>query len=471
LRLQNSWREQGASPQYPLGDLTTTTTRSMSGMNEQDGGSTSISISPAGTNNLSGATSDLIQSTLDPCVILMKQIVSRHAHQWEHDPNGIYSLAQGVVYWEPPRHAQAAILDELQASTNDLHKYCPDEGLPELVAALQTKLAKENGLESTNVMVTSGANQAYMNCVLTFLGEGEKCIVFAPYYFNHVMAIQSTRGNDAVLVGPIDDNGYPDLNWLQETLDSDEDDLIRMVTVVNPGNPTGVSLPRAVLDEVADMTRLHNEKSVDKKRTWLIMDNTYEHFDHPKCNTLQQDKDGNGFHCSNADHVVHIFSFSKGYAMAGYRVGYIALSNEGEFSKEAYQQMLKVQDTIPICTTRISQVAALGALSAGRSWVIDKVATLEIGRRAILSALEPLERVIGGSGAMYVMGKLPDGMDDQEIAERLVKEYGIAIIPGSFCGKPGWIRVCYSNLPPIECKIAAERLSNGISDICLGGVK
>jgi aspartate/methionine/tyrosine aminotransferase len=73
----------------------------------------------------------------------------------------------------------------------------------------------------------------------------------------------------------------------------------------------------------------------------------------------------------------------------------------------------QVQDTIPICTTRISQVAALGALSAGRSWVIDKVATLEIGRRAILSALEPLERVIGGSGAMYVMGKLPDGMDDQ----------------------------------------------------------
>ena len=92
--------------------------------------------------------------------------------------------------------------------------------------------------------------------------------------------------------------------------------------------------------------------------------------------------------------------------------------------------------------------------------------TLDAGRKAILDALAPLETTIGGSGAMYVMGKLPDDVDDMAFAENLVKKYGVTVIPGSFCGFPGWIRVCYSNLPPDVCIIAAERLKKGISELC-----
>ena len=74
--------------------------------------------------------------------------------------------------------------------------------------------------------------------------------------------------------------------------------------------------------------------------------------------------------------------------------------------------MLKVQDTIAICASRISQMAALGALQAGRDWVYERVTTLDIGRTAIMKAMSSLEDVIGGDGAMYIMGKLPDGVDD-----------------------------------------------------------
>lgn len=106
--------------------------------------------------------------------------------------------------------------------------------------------------------------------------------------------------------------------------------------------------------------------------------------------------------------------------MAGFRVGYIALSsssgNDGATKGRgtgAYEEMLKVQDTIAICTTRISQMTALGALQAGRSWVYEQVATLDIGRKLILDAMSSMEELIGGDGAMYVMGKLPDGVDDK----------------------------------------------------------
>jgi len=56
----------------------------------------------------------------------------------------------------------------------------------------------------------------------------------------------------------------------------------------------------------------------------------------------------------------------------------------------------------------------------------------------------------------------------QEAARKLVKEYGVAVIPGSFCGFPGWLRVCYSNLPPEKCRVAAKRLEEGIKDLCGG---
>lgn len=109
--------------------------------------------------------------------------------------------------------------------------------------------------------------------------------------------------------------------------------------------------------------------------------------------------------------------------MAGFRVGYVALSSKCSSSSNksgrgtvAYEEMLKVQDTIAICTSRLSQMAALGALQAGRSWVLEQVATLDAGRNLILDAMSSMEQIIGGDGAMYVMGKLPDGVNDKVIS-------------------------------------------------------
>jgi len=323
-----------------------------------------------------------------------------------------------------------------------IHTYCPDEGYPPLLDALKVKLEKENGLSNPHVMVTSGANQAFVNCALTLLDEKDemgnisKCVVFEPYYFNHVMAIQMTRGGmnsdgsailsgcvdaksvEGLLVGPTN-RGVPDLAWLRSQLEQykykDGGNAIRIVALVNPGNPTGVSLPYSFLDEMKDLTKEFG--------VWLVMDNTYEHFDVLKKNSLpnaQSTDNPQDFPCFDEEHVINIFSFSKGYSMAGFRVGYISLSSKSNNAGSkgrgtvAYDQMLKVQDTIAICTTRISQMAALGALQAGRSWVYEQVQTLNVGRRLILDAMSgSMEEIIGGDGAMYVMGKLPGRMDDK----------------------------------------------------------
>jgi aspartate/methionine/tyrosine aminotransferase len=364
------------------------------------------------------------------------------------------------VYWKPPPMAYNNILETASSPHSDLHLYNPADGIPSLVSALKEKLAKENLLTDVNVMVTSGANQAYMNCILTLLDENKKCVLFRPYYFNHLMAIQMTVGEkDGLVVGPcVGDSGLPDVDWLQKQLEEQEQQeqgRIHVVTVVDPCNPTGLKIPNTTIQRIVDLCRKHS--------VWLVMDITYEHFDHSSVS-----HDPGCFPCHNDPHVINIFSFSKGYSLAGFRVGYIAVSNATEESRNMYHHMLKVQDTIPICASRISQIAALGSLQQGRQWVVEKVKTLDVGREAVREALSSsLETVIGGSGAMYFMAKLPTERhhDDVEFARLLVRDYGVAVIPGSFCAAPGWIRVCYSNLEPTQCVEAAARLAEGIRNI------
>jgi aromatic aminotransferase len=386
-----------------------------------------------------------IQTTLDPCVVLMKDLISKFAHQWD-DKGGIYSLAQGVVYWKPPDVCNTALAAAITDPHSALHLYGPNEGLAELLTELHTKIATKNSLTNQYIMVTAGANQAYTNCVLTLLDNTtDRAVVFAPYYFNHVMALQMTIGNENIVVGPtLNDTGEPDLIWLEQALEQDA--RIRMVTLTNPNNPTGTALSRSFCQRLVDLTRKHI--------CWLIFDCTYEDF------TTSEEP----FDCcfNDEEHCLHIFSFSKAYALAGYRCGYVTSPNE-----HIYNAMMKVQDTVPIAPSRISQVAALAALQNaddGQDWVKEKVDTLKMGREAILDALQCLPQIMGGNGAMYVMGKLPV-MNDREIAERLVRDYGVAVIPGEFCGAKGWIRVCYANLPPDKCTVAAQRLADGLRDI------
>jgi aspartate/methionine/tyrosine aminotransferase len=382
-----------------------------------------------------GALSSKIYQTLDPCVTLMDGLVSQYVDEWK-DKGGIYSLAQGIVYWKPPPSVRTAIIQALDDEDSNLHIYGPNNGLPELTSVLQEKIRKENHLLNHHIMVTCGANQAYVNSVLTLLDDTKKAVVYRPFYFNHVMSLQMC-GVD-ILYGPSHD-GIPDVDWLEQQLQADPS--IHVVTLTNPCNPTGTFYDRKLLQRVVDLTRQYN--------CFLILDCTYEYFVHDSDELIA---------CFPDPHVLHIFSLSKSHGLAGYRCGYLAIPKDSTI----LEQMAKVQDCIPIGASRIAQVAGLAAVKEGREWVDAQIATLDTSRRAVMDALSAnCGAVIGGSGSMYLMGELWTE-NDEEVARRLVREFGIAVIPGSYCGEPGWIRVCYSNLPPEKCILAAERLRRGL---------
>ncbi|KAM7475945.1 hypothetical protein LguiB_023188 [Lonicera macranthoides] len=359
------------------------------------------------------------------------------------------SLAQGVVYWQPPKQALEKVQELIQEPS--ISRYGADEGLPELREALIKKLNQENKLYKSSVMVTAGANQAFVNIVLTLCDAGDSVVMYAPYYFNSYMSFQMTGITD-ILVGPSNPNTlHPDADWLERTL-VETKPTPKLVTVVNPGNPSGTYIPEPLLKRISDLCR--------DAGCWLVVDNTYEYFMY----------DGLKHSCIEGNHIVNLFSFSKAYGMMGWRVGYIAYPSEVE---GLGAQLLKVQDNIPICASIISQRLALHSLEVGPEWVTNQVNDLVKNRAIVLGALSPLGEgaVKGGEGAIYLWAKLPEKyVDDFEVVRWLARKHGVIVIPGSACGCEGYVRVSFGGLLEDDCRIASERLRRGFEELIRDGM-
>lgn len=385
-----------------------------------------------------------IAQTDTPCIVAMQQMMRGR--------EGVISLAQGIVHWSPPEAALEAAKSAVMEPQTSL--YGADDGLPELRDALRKKIAAENGLVNSEVMVTAGANQAYTNVVLNLLDAGDSAAIFAPYYFNHMMALQMTGSDEAVHVAPSTAALQPDLDALRGEMEARAASgrpQIRMVTISNPGNPTGVMVPKETILAASELCAAHG--------AWLVMDNTYEHFAYPN---------EEAHACIEGPHILNLFSFSKAFGMMGWRVGYVA------HPPSLGPQLLKTQDTIVICPTILSQKLALAAMGPGREWVAERVSGLAEQKRLVLEALHatlPDGAVQGGSGAIYLFCKLPDGVsDDLAVVKWLTAKHKVAVIPGSACGRPGHFRVCYANKNLDETREAARRLEAGLAELAAGKV-
>ncbi|KAL5758093.1 hypothetical protein ACOSP7_020704 [Xanthoceras sorbifolium] len=359
------------------------------------------------------------------------------------------SLAQGVVYWQPPKKALEKVKELVWEPS--VSKYGADEGIPQLREALTKKLHQENKLFKSSVMVTAGANQAFVNVVLTLCDPGDSVVMFAPYYFNAYMSFQMT-GITNIIVGPGNpETLHPDADWLEKIL-SETKPVPKLVTVVNPGNPSGTYIPEPLLKRISDLCR--------DAGSWLVVDNTYEYFMY----------DGLKHTCVEGNHIVNIFSFSKAYGMMGWRVGYIAYPTEVEGFSE---QLLKVQDNIPICASIISQHLALYSLEVGPEWVTEQIKDLVKNREIILECLSPLgeDAVRGGEGAIYLWARLPAKYhDDYAVVRWLAHRHGVVVIPGGACGCPGHLRISFGGLIEDDCKAAGDRLRKGLEELVRDGM-
>lgn len=356
---------------------------------------------------------------------------------------GTISLGQGVVHYGPPRAAIEAVSSALD--TPVIHGYNDGAGLPELVSRLAAKLSAENGIDlarGARVMVTAGANMAFMHAVLAITRPGDEIILNAPFYFNHDMAI-GIAGCTAVCV-PTDAHYQPQPELLRAAITS----RTRAIVTVSPNNPTGAVYAEATLVAINELCREHG--------IYHLSDEAYEYFTYAPARHFSP-----GSLPGAEAHTISLYSLSKAYGFAGWRIGYVA------YPEHLASAMAKIQDTILICPPIASQLAAVAALDVGRDYCEPHVKELAAIRDIVaaqLSSLAPRVQVPAADGAFYCLIKVSTDVDPMTLAERLIREHKVAVIPGSAFGMTDGcsFRVAYGALQKATVSEGIDRLVGGL---------
>ncbi len=365
--------------------------------------------------------------------------------RWITETPGTISLGQGVVSYQPPAEAVAAARAFGDTLTD--HRYGPVEGLAPLVAAIEAKLAAENGIAvrpRSRVLVTAGGNQAFMNAVLAIADPGDEVILPTPYYFNHEMAVV-IAGCRPIGVATRDDYQL-DIDRIEAAIGP----RTRAVVTVSPNNPTGAVYPEADLRAVNELCR--------RRGVFHIHDEAYEYFSYGAPTFSPGSIDGAG------DHTISLYSLSKAYGMASWRIGYMVVP---EALNDAVH---KIQDTILICPPAVSQHAAISALKVGRAYTRPHVERLEATRAAIHRELTrpglPCD-VPQPGGAFYYLVRVHAALDSMTLSERLIKEHRVATIPGSAFAdsSPCSVRISYGALDAASVIEGLGRLTSGLRSL------
>lgn len=363
--------------------------------------------------------------------------------RWIAETAGTVSLGQGIVSYGPP----PGVVEAVRAFGEDPvdHRYGPVEGLPELIDTIESKLSRENGIAvrpASRVFVTAGGNLAFANAVLAVTDPGDEVILPVPYYFNHEMAV--------VIAGavPVAVPTRRDYQLDIEAMAAAVTPRTRAIVTVSPNNPTGAVYPEDALRAVNALCR--------ERGLFHIHDEAYEYFTY-----------GGRRHFSPgsiegaAERTISLYSLSKAYGMASWRVGYMVVPDA------LFDAVSKIQDTLLICPPAVVQRAALAALRVGRDYPRAQLDGLDRMRVAIFSALAapdvPCE-VTAVDGAFYYLLRVRSPLDSMTLVERLVREHRVAAIPGSAFADPApcSIRISYGAIEPETAAEGIARLIGGL---------
>lgn len=359
-------------------------------------------------------------------------------------PYDVISLGQGIPFFRPPSEAVEKVVQNAGNDTG--YRYSEDAGFLSARKVISEKLVRENNITtdpSKNIIITSGANQAFLNALIAISDVGDEIIFFTPTYFNYIMATEMV-GRTPVLV-PTDAMYQPDIFLLKKAVTK----RTKAVVTISPNNPTGAVYSHSLLKQINDLCA--------SSGLYHISDEVYEYFTF----------DG-AVHVSPAQfdrkltHTVSLFSCSKAFALSGYRVGFMVIPDL------LYDNVLKVQDTIGICAPSLSQLASQASWSIGGSYVHRFNDELNQMRQYCIHKLLGMQSVklIETKGAYYFFVNLDTSLSSYDVAVRLAEEFGVIVLPGElFDVSYPSLRISYGNCPFEDLKKALDRLQNGLNKI------
>ncbi len=306
--------------------------------------------------------------------------------------------------------------------------YTSSAGITELREAIARKLAQDNGISvsPTGLVVTAGASEAIFCSIMTFLNPGDEVIIPEPMYV-YYKDWAEFAGATTVSVPLRKERGYqPDPDEIEGLIN----DRTRMLVLNYPHNPTGVVLDRKILDEIADL--------VIKEDLLVLSDEIYERITYGDVENVSP-----ASLPGMEDRTLTVNGFSKSYSMTGWRLGYVA----GE--EELIQPLLKTRQHTSNCPCSFGQKGAVIALRDCQSHLESMVEEFDRRRNLVIEALNQITglELVKPMGAFYAFPSIKGfDLDSYQMAEYLLEEANVAVVPGAEFGKTGegHVRIAYS---------------------------
>ncbi len=353
--------------------------------------------------------------------------VTAKAAQLRAEGRDVIGLGAGEPDFDTPPHIKEAAI---RAIREGMTKYTPVDGIPSLKEAVVEKFRRENGLEYTlgQVIVSSGGKQCCYNLMQALLDPGDEVVIPAPYWVSYPAMVLLAEGQPVIVEGRQENR----FKITPEQLEAAITERTKLFILNSPSNPTGQMYTPSELRALGEVLRRHPHVVV-------ATDDLYEQITWQEgsfCNILNL--------CPDLyDRTVVLNGVSKAYAMTGWRIGYAA------GPPEIIGAMRKIQSQSTSNPASISQAAAEAALRGDRAFIREMVAAFKARHDRVVAALNAIEGVscLETDGTFYLF---PDfsgliekkGLrDDVALAERLLEEVGVALVPGSAFGAPGFVRI------------------------------
>lgn len=350
----------------------------------------------------------------------------------EKNGKKLISLGQGIPYFDTPPLIKKAMKKALQEP--DTAKYTLEPGITKLRELIARDLKRRKNIKNIKpkkeIMVSGGCQEAVACALATVIDPGDHVLLPEPAFASHIEQILQWGGKPIFVPLKEKDGWRLDIKECKKKITK----KTKAILFSNPSNPTGAVFGKKELTELARFAKRKNLVIITDETYDFLTYNGVKHFSPASIPALH-------------DHVVLCGSFSKKYAMTGYRVGY-AFADEG-----IIDHMLKVHDALQICAPAISQKGAIAALREPQTSVRDFVKKLAKNRELMCRELDKLSDFFEYQkpmGAYYIMVKYKKiKMGSFKLSLKILREARVVVIPGAAFGPSGegHIRLSFAGQP------------------------
>ena len=343
----------------------------------------------------------------------------------------VIGLGAGEPDFDTPAHIKAAASRAMDAG---MTKYTAVDGTAGLKQAIINKFSNDNGLDYTpdQVLVSCGGKQSFYNLCQALLNEGDEVVIPAPYWVSYPDIVLLADATPVVIETDIEQQFKITPAQLKAALNA----KTRLVVINSPSNPSGMAYTKAELAALGEALR-------DYPEVLIATDDMYEHIlwaEEPFSNILNA--------CPDLyERTIVLNGVSKAYSMTGWRIGYAA------GPETLIKAMKKIQSQSTSNPASISQAAAQAALEGDQQCVSDMLQAFKARHDRVNEGLNAIEgiRCLPSDGTFYafpnvqgLIDRLEDINSDVELAEYILEHAGVALVPGSAFGSPGYMRLSFA---------------------------